>query len=53
VARYRDEFPPLVESKRAFAEAAPAARWQDFYADRIIGRFGGQVAPSPRRALLP
>jgi hypothetical protein len=30
----------LVESERAFAETAPAARWQDFYADRIIGRFG-------------
>jgi len=29
-----------VESKRAFAEAAPATPWQDFYADRIIGRFG-------------
>jgi hypothetical protein len=29
-----------VESERAFAETAPAARWQDFYADRIIGRFG-------------
>ena len=30
----------LVESERAFAEAAPQARWQDFYADRIIDRFG-------------
>jgi hypothetical protein len=30
----------LVESERAFAETAPAARWQDFYAERIIGRFG-------------
>jgi len=30
----------LVDSERAFAEAAPAAPWQDFYADRIIGRFG-------------
>ena len=30
----------LVESEQAFAETAPAARWQDVYADRIIGRFG-------------
>jgi hypothetical protein len=30
----------LVESERAFAEAAPAARWEDFYADRIVDRFG-------------
>jgi hypothetical protein len=30
----------LVESERAFAEAGPAAPWHDFYADRIIGRFG-------------
>jgi hypothetical protein len=30
----------LVESERAFAETAPAARWRDYYADRIIGRFG-------------
>jgi hypothetical protein len=30
----------LVEAERAFAETAPAAGWQDFYADRIIGRFG-------------
>jgi hypothetical protein len=30
----------LVESERAFAEAAAATPWQDFYADRIIGRFG-------------
>jgi hypothetical protein len=30
----------LVESERAFAETAPAARWQAFYADRIVGRFG-------------
>src|SRR5437764_266778 len=29
----------LVESERAFAEKAPATtRWQDFYAERIIGR---------------
>jgi hypothetical protein len=30
----------LVESERAFAAAAPATRWQDFDAERIIGRFG-------------
>ena len=30
----------LVDSERTFAETAPAARWEDFYADRIIGRFG-------------
>jgi hypothetical protein len=30
----------LVESERAFDETAPPARWEDFYADRIIGRFG-------------
>jgi hypothetical protein len=30
----------LVESERAFADTAPVAPWQDFYADRIIGRFG-------------
>jgi hypothetical protein len=30
----------LVDSERAFAETAPAARWEDFYAERIIGRFG-------------
>jgi hypothetical protein len=29
-----------VEPERAFAEIAPPARWQDFYADRIIDRFG-------------
>jgi hypothetical protein len=29
-----------VESERAFAETAPPARWQEFYADRIIDRFG-------------
>jgi hypothetical protein len=29
----------LVESDRAFAEEAPTAPWQDFYADRIIRRF--------------
>jgi hypothetical protein len=30
----------LVECERAFAETAPAARWQDVYADRIVARFG-------------
>ena len=30
----------LVESKRALAETAPAAPWQDFYAGRLIDRFG-------------
>ena len=30
----------LVESERAFADRASATRWQDFYAERIIGRFG-------------
>jgi hypothetical protein len=29
----------LVESERALADAAPDARWQDFYAERIVGRF--------------
>jgi hypothetical protein len=29
----------LVECERAFAEADAAARWQDFYADRIVDRF--------------
>ena len=30
----------LVESDRAFTEQAPAARWEDFYAERIAVRFG-------------
>jgi hypothetical protein len=30
----------LVESERAFADAAPPASWQDFYAERIVERFG-------------
>ena len=30
----------LVESERAFAAAGSPARWQDFYADRIVDRFG-------------
>jgi hypothetical protein len=30
----------LVESERALAEMAPGTRWQDVYAERIVGRFG-------------
>lgn len=30
----------LVESDSAFAAAEPAARWEDFYAERIVDRFG-------------
>jgi hypothetical protein len=30
----------LVESDSAFAAAKPAARWEDFYAERIVDRFG-------------
>ena len=30
----------LVECERAFAEATPAASWEDFYAERIVKRFG-------------
>jgi hypothetical protein len=30
----------LVESERALAETAPEARWEDFYAEHIIDRFG-------------
>ena len=30
----------LVDSEQAFTEAEPATPWEDFYADRIIGRFG-------------
>jgi hypothetical protein len=30
----------LVDSERAFAETAPETSWEDFYAERIIGRFG-------------
>jgi hypothetical protein len=30
----------LVESERAFNAAAPPARWQDSYAERIVDRFG-------------
>jgi hypothetical protein len=29
----------LVESERALADTAPQARWEDFYAERIIDRF--------------
>jgi hypothetical protein len=29
----------LVESETAFAETAPPASWEDFYADRITRRF--------------
>jgi hypothetical protein len=31
----------LVESERAFGEAASPGCWQDFYADRMVPRFGG------------
>ena len=30
----------LVESEKAYAEQAPGTPWEDFYAERIIGRFG-------------
>jgi hypothetical protein len=30
----------LVECERAFGEAGTAAGWEDFYADRIVDRFG-------------
>ena len=30
----------LVECERAFAEAAPSDGWEDFYAERIVARFG-------------
>ena len=30
----------LVESDRAFTEAESAGRWEDFYAERIVDRFG-------------
>jgi hypothetical protein len=30
----------LVESERAYAAAAPAERWEDVYAKRVIERFG-------------
>ena len=31
----------LVECERAFEETAPDSPWEDFYAERIVGRFGG------------
>jgi hypothetical protein len=30
----------LVESERDFTETAPEARWEEFYAERIVDRFG-------------
>jgi hypothetical protein len=30
----------LVESDRAHADTAPEGRWEDFYAERIVDRFG-------------
>ena len=30
----------LVESEHAFNAAGPSARWEDFYAERIVARFG-------------
>jgi hypothetical protein len=30
----------LVECERTFAETAPESSWEDFYAERIVGRFG-------------
>ena len=30
----------LVECERAAGSAAPGARWQDLYAERIVDRFG-------------
>jgi hypothetical protein len=30
----------LVESERALAGTSPDTRWEDFYAERIVGRFG-------------
>ena len=30
----------LIESERAYADAAPAERWEDVYAARVVGRFG-------------
>jgi hypothetical protein len=29
----------LVDSEGAFADAPPESRWEDFYAERIVGRF--------------
>jgi hypothetical protein len=30
----------LVDCERAFAEETPEARWEDFYAERFLSRFG-------------
>jgi hypothetical protein len=30
----------IVEAERALAETPPEARWEDFYAKRIVDRFG-------------
>ena len=30
----------LVDCERAFADAGPAGTWEDFYAERIVARFG-------------
>jgi hypothetical protein len=30
----------LVESEQDFTETAPEARWEEFYAERIVDRFG-------------
>jgi hypothetical protein len=30
----------LVESDRAYAAEEPSTRWEDYYADRIVKRFG-------------
>jgi hypothetical protein len=30
----------IVESERAFAAAEPEGRWEDYYAERIVSRFG-------------
>jgi hypothetical protein len=30
----------LVECDRAYADAAPSERWEDWYAERVVGRFG-------------
>jgi hypothetical protein len=30
----------LVDAERAFTDAGPAERWEDFYAGRIVQRFG-------------
>jgi hypothetical protein len=30
----------LVDCERAFAETTPEGSWEDFYAERIVDRFG-------------